>query len=84
MIGGLLDVDCDESIIKNLLATVNAASVPIDELVAEVESRNRLKLLLPFLEATLAAGNQQQAVYNALAKIYIGKLESFSLDRRFC
>ncbi|KAE9381431.1 clathrin heavy chain [Stipitochalara longipes BDJ] len=71
VIGGLLDVDCDEAIIKNLLSTVNPASVPIDELVAEVESRNRLKLLLPFLEATLAAGNQQQAVYNALAKIYI-------------
>ncbi|KAF2757197.1 clathrin heavy chain [Pseudovirgaria hyperparasitica] len=71
VIGGLLDVDCDESIIKNLLTSVNAASVPIDELVAEVESRNRLKLLLPFLEATLASGNTQQAVYNALAKIYI-------------
>ncbi|KAG9230443.1 hypothetical protein BJ875DRAFT_520160 [Amylocarpus encephaloides] len=71
VVGGLLDVDCDESIIKNLLQTVNPASVPIDELVSEVESRNRLKLLLPFLEATLAAGNQQQAVYNALAKIYI-------------
>ena len=71
VIGGLLDVDCDESIIKNLLQTVNPASIPIDELVAQVESRNRLKLLLPFLEATLAAGNQQQAVYNALAKIYI-------------
>ncbi|KAH8648930.1 hypothetical protein BGZ60DRAFT_422610 [Tricladium varicosporioides] len=71
VVGGLLDVDCDESIIKNLLQTVNPASVPIDELVTEVESRNRLKLLLPFLEATLAAGNQQQAVYNALAKIYI-------------
>ncbi|RDL36686.1 Clathrin heavy chain [Venustampulla echinocandica] len=71
VVGGLLDVDCDESIIKNLLQTVNPASIPIDELVAEVESRNRLKLLLPFLEATLAAGNQQQAVYNALAKIYI-------------
>ncbi|KAL1874738.1 hypothetical protein VTK73DRAFT_266 [Phialemonium thermophilum] len=71
VIGGLLDVDCDENIIKNLLTTVNPAAVPIDELVAEVESRNRLKLLLPFLEATLAAGNQQQAVYNALAKIYI-------------
>jgi len=67
----LLDVDCDESIIKSLLSTVNAASIPIDELVAEVESRNRLKLLLPFLEATLNLGNQQQAVYNALAKIYI-------------
>ncbi|CAD6503888.1 BgTH12-05632 [Blumeria graminis f. sp. triticale] len=71
VVSGLLDVDCEESIIKNLLQTVNPASVPIDELVAEVESRNRLKLLLPFLEATLAAGNQQRAVYNALAKIYI-------------
>lgn len=71
VIGGLLDVDCEESIIKSLLQTVNPASIPIDELVKEVESRNRLKILLPFLEATLAAGNQQQAVYNALAKIYI-------------
>lgn len=71
VIGGLLDVDCEESIIKNLLTTVNPASIPIDELVAEVESRNRLKILLPFLEATLSSGNQQQAVFNALAKIYI-------------
>lgn len=71
VIGGLLDVDCDEKIIKNLLSTIQPASVPIDALVAEVETRNRLKILLPFLEATLAAGNQQQAVYNALAKIYI-------------
>ncbi|KAI9780804.1 MAG: hypothetical protein M1835_004428 [Candelina submexicana] len=71
VVGGLLDVDCDESIIKNLLQLVDSASIPIDELVSEVESRNRLKLLLPFLEATLASGNQQQAVYNALAKIYI-------------
>jgi clathrin heavy chain len=71
VIGGLLDVDCDETIIKGLLSSVNPNSVPIDELVEEVESRNRLKLLLPFLEATLASGNQQQAVFNALAKIYI-------------
>jgi len=71
VVGGLLDVDCDESIIKNLLQSVDPASIPINELVSEVESRNRLKLLLPFLEATLASGNQQQAVYNALAKIYI-------------
>ncbi|OBT74922.1 clathrin, heavy polypeptide [Pseudogymnoascus sp. 05NY08] len=71
VIGGLLDVDCEESIIKNLLQTVNPTSIPIDELVQEVETRNRLKILLPFLEATLASGNEQQAVYNALAKIYI-------------
>lgn len=71
VIGALLDVDCEESIIKNLLQSVDPASIPIDDLVSEVESRNRLKILLPFLEATLASGNQQQAVYNALAKIYI-------------
>ncbi|QIW98006.1 hypothetical protein AMS68_003524 [Peltaster fructicola] len=71
VIGGLLDVDCDEDSIKKMLASVPPQSVPIDELVQEVESRNRLKLLLPFLEQTLAQGNQQQAVYNALAKIYI-------------
>lgn len=71
VVGGLLDVDCDENIIKSLLASVVPSSIPVDELVAEVESRNRLKILLPFLESTLAQGNQQQAVYNALAKIYI-------------
>jgi len=71
VIGGLLDVDCDERIIRDLLQSVSAEVIPIDELVQEVESRNRLKLLLPFLEATLASGNQQQAVFNALAKIYI-------------
>jgi clathrin heavy chain len=79
VIGGLLDVDCDESVIKQLLASVPPQSVPIDELVAEVESRNRLKILLPFLEATLQAGNQQQAVYNALAKIYIVRSTGFSM-----
>jgi clathrin heavy chain len=71
VVGGLLDVDCDEKIIKQLLSTVNPQSISIDELVSEVESRNRLKLLLPFLEAIPADGNQQQAVFNALAKIYI-------------
>ncbi|KAF4583252.1 clathrin heavy chain [Ophiocordyceps camponoti-floridani] len=71
VVGGLLDVDCDESIIKQLLTTVNAQQINIDELVSEVESRNRLKLLLPFLESALQTGAQPQAVYNALAKIYI-------------
>ncbi|KAK1050353.1 Clathrin heavy chain [Friedmanniomyces endolithicus] len=71
VIGGLLDVDCDENIIKGLLSSVSAQSIPIDELVSEVESRNRLKLLLPFLESTLASGNTQPAIYDALAKIYI-------------
>lgn len=76
-------MDCEEGILKGLLSSVPLESIPIDELVSEVESRNRLKLLLPFLESTLAAGNQQQAVYNALAKIYIGTYGRFLSSLRF-
>ena len=70
VIGGLLDVDCDETTIKSLLASV-PGNFPIDELVHEVETRNRLKRILPWLEARVQAGSQDPAVYNALAKIYI-------------
>ncbi|KAH9888911.1 clathrin heavy chain [Cubamyces lactineus] len=70
VIGGLLDVDCDETTIKSLLASV-PGNFPIDELVQEVETRNRLKLILPWLEARVQQGSQDPAVYNALAKIYI-------------
>ncbi|CEP62929.1 clathrin heavy chain LALA0_S06e07162g [Lachancea lanzarotensis] len=70
VVAALLDVDCEEKTIQNLLATV-VGQVPIGELTKEVEKRNRLKLLLPFLEETLRLGTQDQAVYNTLAKIYI-------------
>lgn len=70
VVAGLLDVDCDENIIKGLLLSV-LGRVPIKELVAEVEHRNRLKILLPFLEKTLEGGSTDQEVYNTLAKIYI-------------
>jgi hypothetical protein len=70
VIGGLLDVDCDETTIKGLLASVTG-NFPIDELVHEVEERNRLKLILPWLEARVASGSQDPAVYNAMAKIFI-------------
>lgn len=70
VIGGLLDVDCDETTIKSLLASV-PGNFPIDELVHEVEVRNRLKLILPWLEARVQQGSQDPAVFNALAKIYI-------------
>lgn len=70
VVGALLDVDCDEKFIKDLLQSV-LGQVSINELTNEVEKRNRLKILLPFLEETLAQGVQDQGVYNALAKIYI-------------
>jgi clathrin heavy chain len=60
-------MDCDESAIKSMLASVTG-NFPIDELVHEVEQRNRLKLILPWLEARVQAGSQDPAIYNAIAK----------------
>ncbi|QSL65563.1 hypothetical protein MERGE_002876 [Pneumocystis wakefieldiae] len=70
VIGGLLDVDCEDHFIRNLLSTVSN-QISIDELVEEVEKRNRLKMLHPFLESAFEMGSQNPSVFNALAKIYI-------------
>ncbi|KAH6916189.1 clathrin heavy chain 1 [Coprinopsis sp. MPI-PUGE-AT-0042] len=59
-----------QTTIKGLLASVTG-NFPIDELVHEVEQRNRLKLILPWLEARVAGGSQDPAVFNAMAKILI-------------
>ncbi|CAL8082433.1 unnamed protein product [Calicophoron daubneyi] len=70
VVGGLLDVDCSEDVIKQLIAVVRG-QFSTDELVAEVEKRNRLKLLLPWLESRVHEGCVEPATHNALAKIYI-------------
>eukprot|EP00043_Microstomoeca_roanoka_P006604 m.64179 g.64179 ORF g.64179 m.64179 type:complete len:1667 (-) comp13482_c1_seq1:229-5229(-) len=70
VVGGLLDVDCSEDVIKNLISVVRG-DFSTDELVAETESRNRLKLLLPWLESRVHEGINESATHNALAKIYI-------------
>ncbi|XP_065831614.1 clathrin heavy chain 1-like isoform X2 [Oscarella lobularis] len=68
--GGLLDVDCAEDVIKQLIMTVRG-QFSTDELVEEVEKRNRMKILLPWLEARIHEGSTEPATHNALAKIYI-------------
>merc|ERR1719460_3481763 len=70
VVGTLIDLDCSEDFIKNLLQNVRAAC-PVDPLVEEVEKRNRLRLILPWLEARVSEGNQEPHLHNAMAKIYI-------------
>jgi len=70
VVGGLLDVDCSEDVIKSLIMVVRG-QFSTDELVEEVEKRNRLKLLLPWLESRSHEGVIEPATHNALAKIYI-------------
>ncbi|XP_070571438.1 clathrin heavy chain 1 [Ptychodera flava] len=70
VVGGLLDVDCSEDVIKSLIMVVRG-QFSTDELVEQVEKRNRMKLLLPWLEARIHDGCEEPATHNALAKIYI-------------
>jgi len=70
VIGSLIDLDCSEDFIKTLLQNVRAAC-PVELLVAEMEKRNRLRVCLPWLEARVAEGNQEPALHNAMAMIYI-------------
>ncbi|CAL8108322.1 unnamed protein product [Orchesella dallaii] len=70
VVGGLLDVGCSEDVIKSLIVGVQG-EFSTDELVEEVEKRNRLKLLLPWLESRSREGIVEPATHNALAKIYI-------------
>ncbi|KAN0035940.1 hypothetical protein ACTA71_005234 [Dictyostelium dimigraforme] len=85
VVGALLDLDCQEDYLRNLIMSVRNMC-PADSLVEQVEKRNRLKLLLPWLEARVAEGNIDAAVHNALAKIYIDSNknpEAFLLHNQF-
>ncbi|XP_066499700.1 clathrin heavy chain 1 isoform X2 [Hoplias malabaricus] len=70
VVGGLLDVDCSEDVIKNLIFAV-PGDFSTDLLVEEVEKRNRLKLLSSWLETRVQERSEEPAIHNALAKIYI-------------
>lgn len=70
VIGALLDVDCNEDYISTLLKMVGA-NCPVAELVEQVEKRNRMKLILPWLEARVQEGNTEPATHNAMAYIYV-------------
>lgn len=85
VLGALMDVDCEESVIKGLLMSVTGV-VPVDKLVEECEKRNRLKLLLPYLEGKVREGSQDTQVFTALGKIYIdmnSNAETFLKDNTF-
>ncbi|KAJ3054850.1 hypothetical protein HK097_000656 [Rhizophlyctis rosea] len=85
VIGALLDVDCDETVIKNLLMSISG-NVPFDQLCDEVEKRNRLKLLTPFLESRIKQGSTETGLFNAMAKIYIdtnNNAEQFLKENQF-
>jgi len=81
VVGTLLDLSADEGYICTLIGSVPAPHAdpslpqgvhcPIGPLVAQVEMRNRLPMIRPWLEARMHERNQDPELHNALAKIYI-------------
>ena len=57
MVGALLDAEAPDEFINNLILSVRSL-IPVEALCAEVEKRNRLKLLNPFLEHLVSEGSQ--------------------------
>jgi len=70
VVGKLFDLGSNEDFIKRLLMAVGTAC-PVEELVEIAETRNRLRLLQPWLEARVATGSTEPGTHNALGKIYI-------------
>ena len=65
VVGGLLDVDCSEDVMKNLLMSVKGP-FSTDDLVAEVEKRNR-SFNIPYYTPI----RHYYRVYNTLLQFYI-------------
>merc|ERR1719199_1396271 len=70
VIGKLFDLGSNEDFIKRLLMAVGTAC-PVEEMVEIAETRNRLRMLQPWLEARVATGGTEPGTHNALGKIYI-------------
>lgn len=69
VLGTLLELDCDEIYIKQLLNSIRMC--PIPDLVDEFDQRGRLRMLQSWLESRNEERIQDPALHNALAKIYV-------------
>lgn len=70
VVGKLFDLGANQDFIKRILMAVGTAC-PVDEMVEIAETRNRLRMLQPWLEARVATGSTEPGTHNALGKIYI-------------
>merc|ERR1719253_1200729 len=70
VVGKLFDLGANEDFTKRILMAVGTAC-PVEEMVEIAETRNRLRMLQPWLEARVATGSTEPGTHNALGKILI-------------
>jgi clathrin heavy chain len=68
--GTLIDLQTNEDFIKNLILA-GGNMIPAKPLMDEMQTRGKLKMIMPWLEARVNEGSTDSAVHTALAKIYI-------------
>jgi hypothetical protein len=61
----------DDFVTSLVLKMAVRGLAPMAELIQVFEEHHKLKMLLPLLEARMDEGAQDEALHNALAKIYI-------------
>lgn len=83
VIGYLLDANCDAKVVESLVLSVHG-HFSIQELVHEVEKRNRLKVLLPWLEMKSAEMNIIFETWNKIQKEIMPTQEIVSMYDYSC
>ena len=68
--GTLIDQNVNEDFIKNLILA-GGNMIPAGSLMEEMQSRGKLKFIMPWLEARVNEGSTDASVHTALAKIYV-------------
>lgn len=70
VVGKLIDLDAPENFITSLIDSVRMLC-PVETLVEEVEKRNKLRILTPWLESRIRDGATDTPTHNAIGKINI-------------
>lgn len=71
VVGSLLDLNCDDDRIRAIINSVRPPACPVKELVEQVVTRGRLRLLASWLEARRHEGSEDADLHNALAMVYV-------------
>lgn len=80
VVAALLDQDDSDSHVRELILGVGG-HCPAAPLVEVLESRNRLRLLAPWLEARAGEGSTDPAVHNALGKILVDGSDTAAAEK---
>ncbi|KAF1745283.1 hypothetical protein MXB_2618 [Myxobolus squamalis] len=70
IVGALLDVDCHEDFIKNMIMGCTG-NYSMTKLLEEVRKRNRIKIIRPMIESRIASGSTDPSLHSAFGIVCI-------------